>query len=102
MGCAEGREPSHVAVIEAIQCAISCQNSNNGRAYWNLCDYEELRSTAAESGGMRKIAPGARLERTWTRTRFRRCLLCDWVEAASVAAGGPPWNPAAQPRLVRL
>ena len=44
--------PSDLApATKATQYAISFQNSNNGRAYWNLCNYAELRCTAAESGG---------------------------------------------------
>ena len=61
--------PSDLApATKETQYAISRQNSNKGRAYWNLCNYAELRCTAAESGGPQKIASGARLERAWTRT----------------------------------
>ena len=52
--------PSDLApATKETQYAISCQNSNNGRANWNLCNYEELRCTAAQSGGTQKIASGA-------------------------------------------
>ena len=42
---------------EALQYAISCQDSSSGRAYWNLSTKEELRCTAAKSGGTWKVAP---------------------------------------------
>ena len=88
-GGADGLEPFHVSMIEAIRCAISRQNSNNGRAYWNLCNYAELRCTAAESGGTQKIASGARLERAGTR-------------AASVdASSATGWTRQASPRAGR-